>query len=607
MRPLRRYGALALWALLTLSLTRGTASAQPAPTPAAPPAAPAPAAPAAPAPPPAAAASDEEGKGPDPANKPEAEERFRKGLKLLQEEAWTAALAEFVRSRELYPTRTATNNAAVCLRKLKRFDESLDLYEALLREYPNMPPDRKEAALKEVVELRQLVGTLDITGAEPGAMIVVDGKTRAEFPTIDPLRVSAGTHSIRVIKQGFTAFETSVEVAGGQTVVVASKMPALVASGTLRVTEKSGKRMDVVLDGAVVGVTPWEGTIATGDHVVQLLGDADLGTQPSSAPIKKDEATQLTLEAVPLESAIVVKVTPAAASVRIDSVAVGRGVWDGRIQSGAHVVEVVADGYFPKRLEVSVEKGERREVNVTLERDEDADAWRVPSKIVLDLSGGVALTPSFGGDVSATCADGCTQKLGVGGVVLLNGSYELGNGFGFGLSAGVMQASQSVEGRATTLTPQGLDGLEGSASDELRLRGIIAAAHAAYRYGDQIPLRFRLTAGALIGQARSERTGTFDTRSRGDYDAPALLSQQTSTFVFIGPEATIGYRIADLFELAAGLQGMILIAPDPPKWASDDNPQVNAPGDGLSSYTAEESTMGTMVFAVPMVAARASF
>ncbi|MBK8939722.1 MAG: PEGA domain-containing protein [Polyangiaceae bacterium] len=625
---LRRLGALALAFVVAMPsvLVRGTASAQPAPpakptAPAKPAPAPAPAptqpaptpappppAPAAPTPAPAQPpGSDEEEKGPDPANKPEAEERFRKGLKLLQEEAWTAALAEFVRSRELYPTRTATNNAAVCLRKLKRFDESLDMYETLLREYPNMPPDRKDAALKEVVELRQLVGTLDITGAEPGATIVVDGKTRAEFPIIDPLRVSAGTHSIRVIKQGFTAFESSVEVAGGQTVVVAAKMPALVASGTLRVTEKSGKAMDVVLDGAVVGVTPWEGTIATGDHVIQLLGDADLGTQPSAAPIKKDEVTQLTLEAVPLESGIIVKVTPAAASVRIDSVAVGRGIWDGRVRSGAHIVDVVADGYFPKRQEISVDKGERLELNVALERDEDADAWRVPSKFVLDLSGGVALTPSFGGDVSSTCGDGCSQKVGVGGVIVLNGAYELGNGFGFGLSAGVMQASQSVEGRATTLNPQGLDGLEGSANDELRLRGIIAGAHAAYRYGERFPLRFRLSAGALIAQARSVRAGSFDTRSRGDFAAPELLSDQTTAFVFIGPEATIGYRIADMFELAAGLQGMILVAPDPPKWAGDDNPAVNAPGDGLSSYSAEESTMGTMVFAVPMIAARASF
>ena len=254
-------------------------------------------------------------------------------------------------------------------------------------------------------------------------------------------------------------------------------MPALVASGSLRIAEKSGRRMDVVLDGAVVGVTPWEGTIATGEHVVQLLGDGDLGTQPAAAPVKKDELTSLTLEAEPLEASILVNVVPTSASVRVDTVSVGRGIWDGRIRAGSHVIEVVADGYFPKRQDVSLAKGEKQELRLELERDESADAWSVPSKLVLDVSGGVAITPSFGGDVSAQCVDDCTQDIGLGGVIFLNGAYEFGSGFALGLSAGAMQAQQMVEGRGTTLNPQGIDpGLSGSATDDLRLRGILAGA-----------------------------------------------------------------------------------------------------------------------------------
>jgi len=526
----------------------------------------------------------------------------------LNEEAWTAALAEFMRSRELYPTRTATNNAAVCLRKLKRFDESLDMYETLLREFPNMTADKKEAALKEVAELRQLVGTIDITSAEPGASIVVDGKTRADFPIIDPIRVSAGTHTVRLLKRGFQNFESTVDVAGGQTVQVVAKMPALVASGSLRIAEKSGRKMDVLLDGATVGVTPWEGTIATGDHVVQLLGDEDLGTQPSAAPVKRDEVTNLTLQAEPLEGALLVHVTPTSASVRIDSVSVGRGIWDGRIRKGSHVIEVVADGYFPKKQEISLEKGERRELNVKLERDEDASAWRVPSKLLLDLSGGVAITPSFGGDVSGSCGDGCSQGIGLGGLLVLNGEYEFGSGFGLGLSAGALQASQTVDGRSTTLNPQGIDGgLSGSADDDLRLRGILAGANAAYRIGERFPIRFRAGVGAFISEARSVRTGGFTTRSNDPYSAPALESKQMSVFVYVAPEATVGLKLGDHFELGAGVQALVLIAPDPPKWASDENPSVVVQGDGLSSYDADETTMGTMVFVVPMLTARAVF
>jgi hypothetical protein len=63
-----------------------------------------------------------------------------------------------------------------------------------------------------------------------------------------------------------------VQVAGGQSARVAVKMPALARdrSGRLRVVEQGGRALDVVVDGVVVGKTPWEGPLATGEHVIVL-------------------------------------------------------------------------------------------------------------------------------------------------------------------------------------------------------------------------------------------------------------------------------------------------------------------------------------------------
>ncbi|NUO53218.1 MAG: PEGA domain-containing protein, partial [Polyangiaceae bacterium] len=354
MRSFRKISIAALAASLTLSSIAGAQPAVPAKD------APAKDAPAKDAPPapPAPPAEESAPKQVDAAAKADAEAHFKKGLELLGEEAWAAALAEFLRSREIFPTRTATNNVAVCLRKLKRFDESLDMYVTLLREFPNMPEDKKSAAQKEISELQQLVGTVDIAGAEPGASIVVDGKPRQDFPLLEPLRVSAGTHTIRLFKEGFQPFEQSVDVAGGQTARITAKMPALAASGRLRVAEKDGKRLEVVVDGAVVGVTPWEGSISVGDHVVFLRGDGDLGTQPAAAPIAKGEATSLTLVAETLEASVLIDVQPPSASVRIDGVHVGRGIWDGRLRKGAHSVEALYEGYFPVKRDITLERGE---------------------------------------------------------------------------------------------------------------------------------------------------------------------------------------------------------------------------------------------------------
>ena len=45
------------------------------------------------------------------AKKEEARGYFQKGLTLLDDQAWDAALVEFQRSRQIYPTRNATKNA----------------------------------------------------------------------------------------------------------------------------------------------------------------------------------------------------------------------------------------------------------------------------------------------------------------------------------------------------------------------------------------------------------------------------------------------------------------------------------------------------------------
>lgn len=101
---------------------------------------------------------------------------FKAGLDHFDRQEWSAALAEFLRSRELYPTRAATKNAAVCLRKEGRFDEALDLYEALLRDFPDLPQPDRDFATSEIRELQASIGAVGLRGAEPGASVVIDGR-----------------------------------------------------------------------------------------------------------------------------------------------------------------------------------------------------------------------------------------------------------------------------------------------------------------------------------------------------------------------------------------------------------------------------------------------
>ena len=97
-------------------------------------------------------AEDEEPPPVSQETKQQAKRHFLKGIKLLREQAWAPALAEFLLSRELYATRVATNNAAIALRKLQRYDEALDMFETLLRDFKVPPAERSRVAAPRSVE-----------------------------------------------------------------------------------------------------------------------------------------------------------------------------------------------------------------------------------------------------------------------------------------------------------------------------------------------------------------------------------------------------------------------------------------------------------------------
>jgi hypothetical protein len=157
---------------------------------------------------------------PSKQDKAEAQARFKAGVTHFDRQEWSAALAEFLRSRALFPTRAATKNAAICLRREDRFDEALDMYEELLREFPDLTTADRAFVDHEIDELKDSIGLVDVSGAEAGASVAIDGRDRGVTPLAAPVRVPAGAHVVRVSKDGYLPFEGHVDVAGRQTVTL---------------------------------------------------------------------------------------------------------------------------------------------------------------------------------------------------------------------------------------------------------------------------------------------------------------------------------------------------------------------------------------------------
>ncbi|WP_437655254.1 PEGA domain-containing protein [Sorangium sp. So ce1182] len=580
---------------------------------------------------PGASAPRERGEEPEEAapseeQKEQARWHFEKGLTLEDQQAWAAAAAEFRLSRRLYPTRNATLLAARCLRRLQRDDEALELYEAFLREFSNAPADDKAEAQTSVDELRARVGTLDIIGAKPGAAIVVDGVDRGDYPPVNPIRVGAGIHTVRILKEGYAPFETRVEVAGGRTEPVPVKLVVSAESGRLKVAERSGLKLDVLVDGEVVGQTPWEGLLSVGQHSVALRGEKSLGTGPAAAPVKAGQLTTLSLRAEELEALLSVDPSPAGATVIIDGVSVGGGSWEGALRAGAHRIDVREDGFRPVTRQLSLARGQRLELPIALQRDEDAARWQEPPKFTFDVSAGLPMTWSFGGDVAGACDDSCSRSVGIGGLGLFHAGYESGSGWGGGVTLGYVAAFQKTTDREASITPfsrdasaSPFDPAQGTADDRLRLSGFVVGAAGSFHTGERFPWLFRLGAGAVLGSVRDRRENFVPKTVMTDgavVDVHRAEDTDSANFFYLAPEVRVGVRLGERIEISAGLQGLLLFAVPAPRFDDQQevgvlHRQVTGTGvttrEGIGTYAADELTGSPVVLLSPSLGLRYAF
>lgn len=545
-----------------------------------------------------------------PDNRAEAQRRFEEGRRLVAERAWEAALGEFLESRRLYPTWSATSNAAGCLKKLSRSGEALNMLETLLNEFSGSLPEAvKSAAQRAVIDLRKVTGSIVIDGAEQGASISIDGRARGEYPSPQPLHVTAGSHIVRVYKQGFEAFEASVEVSVGGLTRLTAAQERLVRSGRLRVSEQRGRTLDVIVDGFDVGQTPWEGPIAAGDHTIMLRGDESLGTLPSPFSIALDQRVELSLAAEDLGASIVVRPVPGSASVAVDGLFVGRGVWEGRLRPGDHPIEVVADGYFKEVRRVSLQRGGSESIDIELRRDPSSPYWKRPGRLIQELGGAAVLAPGVGGEIVSKCGDTCAATPGVGVFGAARIGYELRDGLEFGGVVGYMSFAQKISDREALLNVVGpVPTNAGTVDDTLRVRGFIAGAFSGIRFGERFPLTLRVSAGAAVGAFVDTRTGVFrvgDPTVSTDYTVGPVIESPSMTWFYLEPEARVGLRLNEHFELSAGIGLMMLVTGSPPVW--DKEHAINADADGYGVFDADILSNSIIFSITPGVSIRHSF
>jgi hypothetical protein len=496
-----------------------------------------------------------------------AHSHFQRGLELGNvRRDWDAALGEFLESRAIFPTRSATRNAAVALRELGRFADAFAMYDMLLSEFSGSTPEAEVAAYRlEQSALGERLGELALQPADPGISVTIDGKDRGTTPRGSSTLLDVGMHMVRLAKDGCETLERQVLITAGGKKTMEARLKQLVGTGTLIVNETNDEILDVVVDSVVLGRTPWRGNITAGPHSV-LLRAPQRGTAPTTIEVKAAQSVTLRLDAVVLDANVIVKPIPEGATVFVDGVFVGNGAWRGALASGPHRFEAVAPEYLPFRSEAVLTGGKTEIVHARLERNRVgsgmADRVLARSLFSLEPSVGLLLASSLRGGVDAAC--GCQDRSRpFGWLFSARFGYSPVTRLSIDLTAGYLTISERSVHSIVAQTEAGISDFTAVGfQDKLSLSGGFAMLGISARFFRRFPVTLRVAGGLAAFTAKPSNNGTFSgslpvngtSAHRAVTQAVSIVEPSTQlTTPLASTEIRVGYQFNQRFSADVGL------------------------------------------------------
>ena len=476
-----------------------------------------------------------------------AKELFRQGNALRKAGDYERALEFYQASRQELASAPNTLNAAYCLEKLGRSAEALELYEELLTRFNDqLGAEEREAVATSMSALRPRVGSIEVAANATG-LVVVDGRMRGTLPLAGPIRVEPGKRVVRVIKDGYEMFETSVDVRAGATASVDARLKPLLTSGQLRIEDQALTGAEVFVDGASVGRVPWQGTLAPGKHLYWLQR-ADEGSAPAVVAVVEGQLVRASAKLEPLSRDLRLVPSPPSALLFLDGVPLGRGVFQGRLTVGTHKLEAREEGYLPATVNLGVDRTTSGDQGLKLRPDLEHPRWAVPqrARFTLQAEGGLLIASSLNSGAERSCErHGCSQDdtaLGpwlaarLGYQLPVRVAFELGVGY---LALGKELVRSRSEDQAVPVP------VTFEYEDDISLRGPFMSLGASYflPLGSSFALTGRLDAGAVLARTSDE----IEAEVSGEGDSTGASVQGagepvSSVAAFIAP--ALGARLA---------------------------------------------------------------
>ena len=163
---------------------------------------------------------------------------------------------------------------------------------------------RARAARPAATAPRDESGTLVLICTVDGAEFVIDedrgdDAIRDVTPVTRPIRLPAGTHTLRVSREGYLPFSEVFDIAPGEATELEADL--VLYSGTLKVVATPAG-VQVQVDGTVQGEAPVEARVSIGEHVVRL-SRAGYVDEVRRVAVKTGQVTELAVKLVPMAEA----------------------------------------------------------------------------------------------------------------------------------------------------------------------------------------------------------------------------------------------------------------------------------------------------------------
>jgi tetratricopeptide (TPR) repeat protein len=146
---------------------------------------------------------------------------FRLGVDFYRERNFRAALIEFQRAYADAPNYKLLYNLGQASLELQEYAGAIDYLTSYLKEGGDeIAPERRAEVEQSIASLDSRIARVTITSNRSGAEVYVDDTLVGRVPLDKPLRVGAGRHRFRAVREGLPPVERTADVAAQEERVI---------------------------------------------------------------------------------------------------------------------------------------------------------------------------------------------------------------------------------------------------------------------------------------------------------------------------------------------------------------------------------------------------